>query len=57
MSKWPPASVHLHLLSLGDVDIMCKAKKPASLSVMQYACKGVLNCAYLTTALLYKVTS
>ena len=51
MSKRPPASVHLHLLSLGDVDVMCKAKKPASMSVMQYACKGVLKCAYLNLKL------
>ncbi len=47
MSKRPAASVHLHLLSLGDVDVMCKAKKPESMSVMQYACEGVSKCTYL----------
>ncbi|DBA81077.1 TPA: hypothetical protein ACH3X2_000800, partial [Trebouxia sp. C0005] len=30
--------VHMHLLSLGVVDDMCKGKKPASVSGMQYAC-------------------
>ncbi|DBA70872.1 TPA: hypothetical protein ACH3X2_011321 [Trebouxia sp. C0005] len=30
--------VHMHLLSLGVVDDMCKGKKPASESGMQYAC-------------------
>ncbi len=47
MRKRPAASVHLHLLSLGDVDVMCKGKKPASMSVMQYACKAELKCTYL----------
>ena len=56
MSKRPPASVHLHVLSLGDVDVMCKAKKPASMSVMQYACKGVLKCAYLNPKYMVLIT-
>ncbi|DBA80327.1 TPA: hypothetical protein ACH3X2_007276 [Trebouxia sp. C0005] len=30
--------VHMHLLSLGVVDDMCKGKKPASEAGMQYAC-------------------
>jgi len=30
-----------------DVDVMCKGKKLASLSDMQYACKGVSKCTYL----------
>ena len=47
MSKRPAASVHLHLLSLGYVEVMCKGKKPASMAVMQYACKAELKCTYL----------
>ena len=47
MSKRPAASVHLHLFSLGDVEALCKGKKPASMSVMQYACKAELKCTYL----------
>jgi len=47
MSKRPAASVHLHMLSLGDVDAMCKAKQPESMSVMQYACKGVSKYTYV----------
>ena len=48
MSKRPAASVHLHLLSLGDVEVMFKVKKPALMFVMQYACKAELKCTYLT---------
>ena len=47
MSKRPAASVHLHLLSLGDVEVLCKGRKPAAMSVMQYACKAELKCTYL----------
>ena len=47
MSKRPAASVHLHLLSLGYVEVLCKGKKPALMSVMQYACKAELKCTYL----------
>ncbi len=47
MSKRPTASVHLHLLSLGYVEVLCKGKKPALMSVMQYACKAELKCTYL----------
>ena len=47
MSKWHAASVHLRLLSLEDVGVMCKGRKPASMSVMQYACKAELKRTYL----------
>ncbi|DBA75615.1 TPA: hypothetical protein ACH3X2_009054 [Trebouxia sp. C0005] len=30
--------VHMHLLSLGVEDVMCKGEKPTSVSGMQYAC-------------------
>ena len=39
--------MHLHMLSLGDVDVMCKGEKPASVSDMQYACTPELKCTYL----------
>jgi len=34
--------VPMDLLSLGDVDVMCKGTRPASRSDMQYACKAEL---------------
>ena len=47
MSKRPAATVHMHLLSHGVVDVMCKGKKPASMSGMQYACQPKFTRTFL----------
>ena len=47
MSERPAAAVHMHLLSLGVEDVMCKGEKPASVSGMQYACEPKCKRTYL----------
>ena len=55
MIKRPAATVHLHVLSLGVGDVMCKGKKPASMSGMLQACVLYANVPFLGTKLVMLV--